>query len=140
MMSENPNVENDIPGGQTPSGSQSQPAGDASWQDVGKQFEVLGQSLAQTVRAAWENEATQRQVQEMRAGLESLVREVEKAIQDSTHTPKGQQIRQDAERAAESLKTASQQTVQEVRPHLVSALQQVNEELQRLINRMQPKE
>jgi gas vesicle protein len=74
----------------------------------------------------------------MRAGLESMVRDVEKAIQDSANTPQGQQIRQDAGRAAESLKTASQQTVQEVRPHLVSALQQVNEELQRLINRMQP--
>jgi ElaB/YqjD/DUF883 family membrane-anchored ribosome-binding protein len=128
-MSENPNVNNEVP---------PEPAGDASWQDVGKQFETLGQSLAQAVRTAWENESTQRQLHEMRAGLESMVRDVEKAIQDSANTPQGQQIRQDAGRAAESLKTASQQTVQEVRPHLVSALQQVNEELQRLINRMQP--
>lgn len=134
MMSEQPNVENQT------TGEQDQPAGDASWQDVGKQFETLGQSIAQAMRAAWENESTQRQLHELRNGLESMVRDVEKAIQDSANTPKGQQIRQEAGRAAESLKTASQQTVQEVRPHLVNALKQVNNELQRLIDRMQNKE
>ena len=133
-MSDNPNVESEVPG------QQAQPGTEASWEEVGKQFETLGQSLAQAVRAAWENESTQRQVNELRAGLQSMVHDVEKAIQDSANTPKGQQIRQDAEKAAESLKTASKQTVQEVRPHLINALQQVNEELQRLINRMQPKE
>lgn len=134
MMSEQPDVDNQT------TNEAGQPAGDASWQEVGKQFETLGQSIAQAVRAAWENESTQRQLHELRTGLESMVRDVEKAIQDSANTPRGQQIRQEAERAAESLKSASQQTVQEVRPHLVSALKQVNDELQRLIDRMQNKE
>ncbi len=69
-----------------------------------------------------------------------MVRDVEKAIQDSASTPQGQQIRSEASRAAESLKTATHQTVQEVRPHLVDALQQLNNELQRLIQRMENKE
>jgi ElaB/YqjD/DUF883 family membrane-anchored ribosome-binding protein len=157
-MSENPNSEYDFsanaaPVGETPAGET--PGGDttnttnttsqststeASWQEVGRQFEALGQSLAQTVRAAWENEATQRQVQEMRTGLQSMVRDVEQAIQDSANSPKGQKIRSEAERAAESLKAATHQTAQEVRPHLVDALQQLNNELQRLIQRMENKE
>lgn len=137
--------------GEQPAGAASSSAGpstsgagstssDVNWQDVGKQFETLGQSLAQAMRTAWENEATQRQVQEMRTGLQSMVRDVEKAIQDSANTPQGQQIRSEASRAAESLKTATHQTVQEVRPHLVDALQQLNNELQRLIQRMENKE
>lgn len=108
-----------------------------SWQDVGKQFEALGASLAQAVRAAWENENTQQRVQEMRTGLESMVREVGQAIDDSANSPQGQRLRQDASRAAEGVRTATEQTVQEVRPQLINALQQVNEELQKLIDRME---
>jgi DNA anti-recombination protein RmuC len=52
------------------------------------------------------------------------------------NTPQGQQIRQDAKHAAESLRTATEQTVQEVRPQLISALEQLNNEMQKLINRM----
>ena len=109
---------------------------DSGWQEVGRQFEALGQSLAEAMRAAWENEETQRRVQEMRVGLESMAREVGKAVEDTANSPKGQQVRQNAERTAESLRTATEQTIQEVRPQLITALQQLNEELQKLINRM----
>jgi hypothetical protein len=130
-MSENQDNDFEIPtsetpagetaGNQTPGGEYQAPRGDAAqqdagWQDVGRQFEALGQSLAQAVRTAWENESTQRQVQEMRTGLEAMVRDVEKAIKDSASSEQGQKIRSEAERAADSLKTATHQTVQEVRP------------------------
>lgn len=119
-----------------PPESQQSSTGD-SWQDVGKQFEELGASLAQAVRAAWENETTQQRVHEMRTGLESMVREVGQAIEDSANSPQGQRLRQDANRAAEGVRAATEQTVQEVRPQLINALQQVNEELQKLIDRME---
>jgi len=112
---------------------------DTSWQEVGRQFQSLGQSIAQAVRAGWENEETQRQVNAMRQGLESLVADVSKAIEDSANTPQGQQIRQDAARAAEALRNAGEQTVQEVRPHLITALEQLNQELQKLKERMEKK-
>lgn len=108
-----------------------------SWRDVGKQFEELGATLAQTVRAAWEREDTQQRVQEMQTGLEKMVQEVRGAIDDSMNTPQGQRIKQDANRAAESLRTAGEQTVQEVRPQLINALQQLNSELQQWINKME---
>ena len=110
-----------------------------NWKEVGKQFETLGESLAQAFRTAWDSEQNQRRVQELRTGLESMVRDVSKAIEDSANSPQGQKIRQDAERAAESLRTAGEQTVQEVRPQLINALEQVNVELQKLINRMEQK-
>jgi len=42
-----------------------------------------------------------------------------------------------ARQAADSLKNAGEQTVEEVRPHLLSALEQLNRELDRLIQGMQ---
>ncbi len=115
------------------------PATDTSWQEVGRQFQALGESLAQAVRTAWENEETQRRVQEMRTGLETMAREVGQAIEDTANSPQGQKIRQEAGRTAESLRVATAQTVQEVRPQLIDALQQVNNELQKLINRIEQK-
>jgi hypothetical protein len=110
---------------------------ESSWQEVGRQFQALGESLAQAMRTAWENEETQRRVQEMRTGLESMAREVSKAVEDTANSPQGQKIRQEAEHTTESLRVATKQTVQEVRPQLINALQQLNSELQKLIDRME---
>ncbi len=112
------------------------PAGDP-WQEVGKQFQLLGESLGRAFRATWENEENRRHVQEMRNGLEAMVQEVNQAIRDTATSPQAKQAREEARRAAESVRTASEQTVQQVRPHLVSALRQMNEELQKMINRME---
>src|SRR5512138_1245633 len=96
---------------------------ESSWQEVGRQFQALGESLAQAMRSAWENEETQRRVQEMRTGLEAMARDVGKAVEDTANSPQGQKIRTDAQHTAESLRTATEQTIQEVRPQLINALQ-----------------
>lgn len=107
-----------------------------NWQEVGRQFQELGVSLADAVRAAWGHEETQRRLQEMRNGLESIAREVGKAIDDTANSSQGQRVRQNAEKAAGSLRSATEQTVQEVRPQLITALEELNKELQKLVNRM----
>lgn len=144
-MNENPNMNTGIPeepagNGQGTSGTQGTPNQGADWQEVGRQFQVLGQSIADAMRTAWQNEETQRQLREMRMGLESMVKDVGKAIEDSANTPQGQKIRQDAGKAAEKVRVVGEQTVQEVRPKLIDALKQLNDELQKLIARMEKKE
>ncbi|HVN52981.1 MAG TPA: hypothetical protein VMT46_01530 [Anaerolineaceae bacterium] len=111
-------------------------SGDA-WEDVGKQFETLGESLAKAFRAAWNSEENQQRLQEMRSGLESIARNVDQAMQDTAASPEGQKIKTEANRAAESLRVATEQTAEEIRPRLVKALRQVNDELQKIIDRME---
>jgi hypothetical protein len=137
-MNEEPNIppESVPPQGEPYAGKSTT---ETSWQEVGQQFQALGESLAQAMRAAWENQETQRRVAEMRTGLESMARDVSKAVEDTANSPQGQRIRREAEHTAASLRTATEQTVQEVRPQLITALQQLNNELQKLIDRMQPK-
>jgi hypothetical protein len=118
---------------------EAQPPSSEVWEEVGRQFQTLGESLAATFRTAWHNEANRQRVQEMQSGLESMVNEVGKAIRESAASPKVQQARTEAEKAAESLRAAGEQTVQEVRPHLLSALRQVNTELQKMISHMEEK-
>ena len=107
-----------------------------SWQEVGRQFEVLGSSLAQAFRTAWSNIETSTEAQQVKTGLESMLREVGQAIDDTTKTPEAQKLKEDAKRTAESLRTAGEQTVQEARPQILSALQKANDELQKLIDKM----
>lgn len=119
---------------------QDDPGQQDAWDEVGRQFQSLGASLAQAVRSAWNDEENRRRVQEMQSGLESMVREVGEAINDTANTPQGQKFQQDAKRVAEDLVDTGEKTVQEVRPHLMRALEQLNDELSKLVDRMSKKD
>jgi hypothetical protein len=108
-----------------------------AWQEVGRQFQALGDSLSNAFRAAWQDEGNRQRVEEMRIGVESMVNQVGRVLSDYADSPEGQRLRADAKRAASDLRNASEQTIQETRPHLVSALRQVNVELQRMIDQME---
>jgi hypothetical protein len=125
---------------QTTQTGQPQPSSSDAWRDVGKQFEALGQSLATAFRTAWESEENRRRTQSMKSGLEAMVNEIGKAIKETTDSPQGQKARSEAEKAAQSLRSAGKQTWQEARPHLVSALQEVSAELQKMISQLEQEE
>ncbi len=114
----------------------SQTAGEA-WQEVGNQFQTLGESLAAAFRASWHNEDNRRRVQEMQEGLEAMINSVGQAIKESATSPEAHKARAEVSKAAQTVRAAGEQTIQEVRPHLLSALHQVNAELQKLIGRME---
>ena len=111
-------------------------ASQETWREVGRQFQALGDSLANAFRAAWEDEANRQKIEEMRSGVESMVKDVGQALHEYTESPQGQQVKSDVKRAAQDLRSAGETTMSEARPHLVSALKQVNLELQRMIDRM----
>jgi ElaB/YqjD/DUF883 family membrane-anchored ribosome-binding protein len=122
---------------QTPPKSQgSQPADQEGWQEVGRQFQALGESLAAAMRTAWEKEENRKRLEEMQNGLESMVSEVGQAIKDTAASPQAQQVKTEAQKAVGTFQDAFDQTAQEVRPQLVSALRQVNIELQKFIDRL----
>lgn len=113
---------------------------DEAWREVGRQFQALGESLAEAFRTAWESEETRRHVQNMQDGLEAMVDHVDQAIKETSASPEAEKIRGEAEKAAESLRAAGEQTWQEVQPHLLAALTQINAELQRMIGRLKEQE
>ncbi len=106
------------------------------WREIGRQFQTLGESLATTFRTAWENEENRQHLENMKNGLESMANQVGQAVQDASDSPEGQKVRGEVERAAQSAHKAGEKAVQDVRPHLLSALNQVNDELQKIISRM----
>ncbi|MEE9617916.1 MAG: hypothetical protein V3T90_13060, partial [Anaerolineae bacterium] len=59
------------------------------------------------------------------------------AIKEASVSPDGQKVRQEAQMAAASARAAGEQALQEARPHLLSALRQINAELQKMIGHME---
>ena len=108
-----------------------------TWREVGGQFQALGESLAQAFRTAWENEENRQHLRDMRDGLEAMVDKVSQAIKEASVSPDGQKVRQEAQMAAASARAAGEQALQEARPHLLSALRQINAELQKMIGHME---
>jgi hypothetical protein len=106
-----------------------------SWEEIGGQFRELGESLAAAFRSAWQDEANRERMQQMRTGLEAMVEEVSGAIHDGASTPEAQQIKDEMKKVASTLRETGEEKVQEVRPHLLSALRQVNEHLQTIIGK-----
>jgi hypothetical protein len=124
-------------GAQAQGGQQNYQTSGEAWQEVGKQFQALGESLATAFRTAWHDEQNRKRVQEMQQGVEAMVNEVGQAIRETAKSPQAQQAKEEVLKAAESVRVAGEQTMQEVRPHLVEALRQLNDELQKFIGRME---
>lgn len=109
------------------------PAGDA-WREMGRQFQQLGESLSAAFRAAWNDERVRREAEHAKDGLEALATEVGKAVTEMTRSA---DVRQATGRAVDAARAAGEETVHEIRPHLVDALRQLNRELQKLIDSME---
>lgn len=102
-----------------------------AWREVGRQFEALGGSLSKAVRAVWQSEETQQHVRSMQDGMEKMVDKVERAVKETRESPQGRRVRTEAEKTAETLRAAGEQTWQETQPQLLSVLKRVNAELER---------
>jgi hypothetical protein len=111
-----------------------------TWHQVGQQFQNLGESLAEAIRATWEDEENRRHLQEMQAGLEKMVNEIGQAIKESSESPQGQRAREEAKKAARSAKAAGTKAWRDARPHVLSALRSVDAELQKVISQMEASE
>ena len=84
------------------------------WQEVGQQFEILGETIAAAVRSV---------------------------IDDTVASPEAQKLREEAEKAAKSAREAGERTAEEmpetVRTHLITALQKASAGLQKLADRLE---
>lgn len=105
-----------------------------TWTEVGDQFQKLGESLSAAFHAAWDDERVRRHAQGARDGLEALAQEVGKVVSEMSQSPG---LRQAAGSAAKTVRTAGEEAFQEIRPHLVDALRQLNQELQKFIDSME---
>jgi hypothetical protein len=110
------------------------------WRDVGRQFQSLGESLAEAFRAAWEDEGNRQHLRDLQAGLEKMADDVARAVREVGESPEGQRVREEAKKAAGSARAAGESAWKDARPHVLSALRSVDAELQEIISKMEAAE
>lgn len=115
-----------------------------SWREVGDQFKALGDSLSRAFRTAWESEENRQHLESIKSGLKAMVDQVGQALADASAaleeastSPEGQKVRREAEKAAESARVAGEKALEEARPHVLSAVRQINAELEKWIRGME---
>ena len=109
---------------------------DESWREVGRQFQLLGHSLAAAFRASVDSEESRRHLRNLQTGLEGMATELGAVVNDAAASQHAQELRVRAEKAATTARFATEEALQEARPQILSALKQVNAELQRIIDRV----
>jgi hypothetical protein len=108
-----------------------------SWREVGDQFKALGESLSRAFRTAWESEENRQHLESMKSGLKAMVDQVGQALEDASASVEGQKVRREVEKAAESARAAGEKALEEARPHVLSAVRQINAEMEKWIRRME---
>jgi hypothetical protein len=108
-----------------------------AWEDVGRQFRSLGESLASAFKSSWEKEETRQHLEKMQVELEAMAAEIGRSTKEVADSEEGQKLRAEVEEAAQTARAAGQQTAEELRPHLLDAFRRVRSELDQIITRLE---
>ena len=103
--------------------------------DLEQELAELGRRLTQAAQTAWETEEARRLRQEVRAGLEKLMAELERGVEKAREHPTTQKVQEEVEEVLESARRGK--IAQEVKAGMAEALRSLNEELARLIQRLE---
>jgi hypothetical protein len=114
-----------------------QPSAEDPWQEIGQQFGALGDNIAAAFHKAAEDEQNKRRMREVQSGLEEAMGNLGRVIRDAAASPEGQRAQEELTRAATTVTSASRAAAREAKPHLLSALRQMNVELKNLAERME---
>jgi ElaB/YqjD/DUF883 family membrane-anchored ribosome-binding protein len=111
-----------------------------AWEEVGRQFESLGRSISSAFGAAWQDPNNRAELEKIKASIKQMADDVESAVSQAASSEKGQQIKADVEKAAQSLAESARETYDEVKPQVANALRQAGDELNKLVNRFEGKD
>lgn len=103
---------------------------------LSEEFRQLGKNLVEAIRSAWDSPERKRFQQELETGLQELGSSLRKEAHEISQSPTGQRIKSDVEDVTQRIKTGEAQ--QQVREDLLSALQTLNRELQKVVERNVP--
>ncbi|MCC7355370.1 MAG: hypothetical protein IT330_16635 [Anaerolineae bacterium] len=98
----------------------------------------LGKQLGLALRAAWESEERQQMEKELGEGLKDLGKQIEQAMASAKTSPQTQKVKEQMGRVVETARQS--EAVQEMREGVASGLRELNEELRKLVEKMQQRQ
>ncbi len=104
-----------------------------SEESLREQFETLGRNLVEALRTAWEAPESRRAREEVITGLNDLGTTLKREAENLAAHPVAQKVQKNVGEVGEKLRTPEVQ--EKVRKEMIGALQTVNTELQKVIDR-----
>lgn len=98
-----------------------------------EEFETLGRNLVDALRTAWEAPESRRAREEVVTGLNDLGTTLKREAENLAAHPVAQKVQKNVGEVTDKLRTPEMQ--EKVRKELIGALQVVNTELQKVIDR-----
>jgi ElaB/YqjD/DUF883 family membrane-anchored ribosome-binding protein len=117
--------------------TQQPPNSKEAWEEVGRQFESLGKSIADAFSTAWQDPNNRAELEKIKASIKQMADDVEKTVSQAASSETGQRIKSEAEKAAQSLAESARETYDEVKPQVASALKKAGDELNKLVNKIE---
>ena len=105
-------------------------------ENLAEEFHNLGKNLTDALRAAWDAPERKKLQQEIESGLNDLGTTLKQEVSTLRDSPTGQRFKSDVEDLKDRIRTGDVES--KVRGELVSALRMINNELQKVIERVSP--
>ena len=113
------------------------PSSGEAWQEVGRQFISLGESLVAAFNTTWGSEETQRHLEKMKSELNTAAQQISQNVKDVSESEEAQKVQGEFKKAAQSAQATGQEAFDKVQPELVSALRTMRSEFDNLIQQME---
>ena len=110
----------------------SQPNSKIPPDDLGDEFRNLGNNLKNIFQTAWESAERKKFQQEIEAGLNEIGKSLNQAVTEIKDSPAGQQFKEEARDLHDRMRSGELES--KARNELLSVLQQVNAELQKVVS------
>lgn len=104
---------------------------------IAEELNKMGKLLVQAVQAAWESEERKKLEAEVTEGLRKISDEVTAAARKANESDAAKQLKVQAEKIATEVK--EHDIAEEVRKGLLVGLEAINQELGKLVERLEPK-
>jgi hypothetical protein len=107
------------------------------WAEIGQHFWVLGESLANVFRAAWQSEENRQQLHKLQTGLQEVAAQMGQTVKEVVESPEFQEARLEVDKATQPAQAAGQRAFHEVQPYLLTGLRQFRSGVDKLISRLE---
>jgi len=107
------------------------------WETILKDFQVLGENIAENIKNAWQDENTQKQFSDLRTGLQTVVDQVSDAIDEARQAATSEEVKTEVKKAAGEVKELGAKVYTDTKPHLVNTLKTLSDGLQGIISRLE---
>ena len=105
--------------------------------NIADELEKLGQQLAKTAKAAWDSDERKKLQTEITSGVQRFGQEISAAFEKATASDQAKELVTRAEKVATDVQKTD--VVEEVRKGLLVGLDALNRELDKLLERLEPK-